>query len=54
VNAIEALPDDAFEDGSALEQSLGETVHGVFANNTYEHYPIHEGQLRAYAERIQG
>lgn len=45
---IENLPDSAFEAGSAIEQALDETIHGALANNTYEHWPIHEAQIREW------
>jgi hypothetical protein len=52
VDFIRSLPDCAFEPGNPLEVVLDETIHGTFANNTYEHYPIHEAQIREYADRI--
>src|SRR5262249_9578377 len=45
---IEQLPDPAFEAGSSIEQALDETIHGALANNTYEHWPIHEAQIREW------
>lgn len=48
---IQALPDSAFEANSPIEQHLDETVHGALANNTYEHWPIHEAQIRAWLDR---
>lgn len=49
LTCIKALPDSAFDAGSAVEQVLGETVHGALGNNTYEHWPVHEAQLRAWS-----
>lgn len=46
--AIGALPDDAFTPDNALEQVLGDRVSGAFANNTYEHYALHDAQIRAW------
>ena len=50
VDCVRSLPDSAFEADSAFEQALGDTVHGALANNTYEHWPIHEAQIRAWIE----
>ena len=47
---VESLPVHAFEAGNPIEQVLDETVHGALANNTYEHWPIHEAQIRAWVE----
>ena len=48
LDCVKHLPEAAFEAGSRIEQALGETVHGALANNTYEHWPIHEAQIRAW------
>ena len=50
LDCVKSLPHTAFEAGSAIEESLDETVHGALANNTYEHWPIHEAQIRAWIE----
>ena len=50
LECVKSLPKSAFEAGSAIEQALDETVHGTLANNTYEHWPIHEAQIRAWLE----
>jgi uncharacterized protein (TIGR03083 family) len=50
LDCVKTLPHSAFEAGSAIEQALDETIHGVLANNTYEHWPIHEAQIRAWIE----
>jgi uncharacterized protein (TIGR03083 family) len=48
VAAIEALSDADFASSSQLEQALGDTVAEAFSNNTFEHYPLHEAQIRAW------
>lgn len=48
LDCVKHLPDAAFEAGSTIEQMLDETVHGALANNTYEHWPIHEAQIREW------
>lgn len=48
---IKSLPDDAFEPGSALEKVLGESVTQALNNNTYDHYALHESELRAWMEQ---
>lgn len=48
LDCVKHLPDAAFEVDSSIEQKLDETVHGALANNTYEHWPIHEAQIRAW------
>ena len=50
LDCVKTLPHSAFEAGSAIELALEETVHGALANNTYEHWPIHEAQIRAWIE----
>lgn len=50
VDCVRSLPDSAFESDSAFEQALDDTVHGALANNTYEHWPIHEAQIREWIE----
>lgn len=47
---MQNLPDDAFEPGNRIEQLLDETIHSALANNTYEHWPIHEAQIRAWLD----
>jgi uncharacterized protein (TIGR03083 family) len=51
LECVKSLPKSAFEAGSPIEQALDDTVHGALANNTYEHWPIHEAQIRAWLER---
>jgi hypothetical protein len=48
LSCIERLPKSAFEADSAIERALDETIHGALANNTYEHWPIHEAQIREW------
>ena len=50
LECVKSLPKSAFEAGSSIEQALDDTVHGALANNTYEHWPIHEAQIRAWLE----
>ncbi|MEZ4669385.1 MAG: maleylpyruvate isomerase N-terminal domain-containing protein [Anaerolineae bacterium] len=50
IDMVENLADDAFMEGNAIEQILDETIHGALANNTYEHWPIHEAQIRMWME----
>jgi hypothetical protein len=45
---VEGLPAHAFEVGNPIEQALDETIHGALANNTYEHWPMHEAQIREW------
>ncbi len=52
IAAVESLPESAFEPENPLEQSLDETVAGTFGNNTYEHWPIHEAQIRLWIEQM--
>ena len=47
---VENLPDEAFEPGNRIEKTLNETIHGALANNTYEHWPMHEAQIRAWMD----
>lgn len=48
ITLVETLPEEAFEPGNRIEQVLEETIHGALANNTYEHWPMHEAQIRAW------
>lgn len=48
VQAIEALPDAAFEPDSELERRLDDTIAGAFGNNTWEQYHEHGEQIRAW------
>ncbi|MBI1280788.1 MAG: ClbS/DfsB family four-helix bundle protein [Anaerolineaceae bacterium] len=50
---VESLPVHAFEVGNPIEQALDETVHGALANNTYEHWPIHEAQIREWIDHVE-
>ena len=50
IDFVRTLPTSAFEAGSPIEQALDETIHGALANNTYEHWPIHEAQIRSWIE----
>jgi hypothetical protein len=51
VEMVKHLPDEAFQAGSQMERILEDTIHGVLANNTYEHWPIHAAQIREWIER---
>jgi hypothetical protein len=51
VGAISGLPDSAFQPNNPLEEAMGDHIAGVFGSNTYEHYPIHERQIRDWIER---
>jgi uncharacterized protein (TIGR03083 family) len=44
-DTISHLPEAAFEPGNPIETALDETIHGAVANNTYEHWPIHQAQI---------
>lgn len=48
---VQKLPDSAFEPDNPIERALDETIHGALANNTYEHWPIHEQQIRDWIEQ---
>lgn len=48
VACVHSLPESAFEADSQFEQALGDTVHGALANNTYDHWPVHEAQIRMW------
>lgn len=50
ITLVETLPDEAFEPDNRIEQILEETIHGALANNTYEHWPMHEAQIRMWME----
>lgn len=50
IDAVKSLPDAAFEPGSAVEQALNDTVVDALAGNTYDHYDVHETQLRAWLD----
>ena len=50
MSALEALPDEEFEPDSPLAQMLGDSVDGVFANNTYAHYAEHRFQIEAWLD----
>jgi len=50
VDYVKTLPDKAFEADSLFEQALGDTIHGALANNTYEHWPVHEAQIHEWIE----
>jgi hypothetical protein len=50
VRLVENLPDTAFEPDNALECLLEETIAGTLNNNTYDHYALHEAQIRAWVE----
>jgi hypothetical protein len=49
VAAVEDLTEIDFMPGSTLEQTLGDTVDGALANNTYAHYAEHLPELEALA-----
>jgi hypothetical protein len=48
---VESLPDSAFERDNELEKLLGDSIAGVLNNNTYDHYALHEGHIRAWMQR---
>lgn len=50
MDVVRQIPEEMFEPGHPLEQALGGTLYGVFANNTYMHWMIHEEQIRAWLE----
>ncbi len=50
LECVRSLPKSAFEAGSPIEQALDDSVQGALANNTYEHWPIHEAQIRTWLE----
>jgi hypothetical protein len=52
LECVKNLPDSAFEADSSFEQALDDTVHGALANNTYEHWPVHEAQIREWIEGL--
>jgi hypothetical protein len=52
VEMVEALRESDFAPGSALEQSLGDTIDGALANNTYAHYAEHLPRLEALVARV--
>ncbi|MBC7813670.1 MAG: maleylpyruvate isomerase N-terminal domain-containing protein [Burkholderiales bacterium] len=45
---VQSLPERAFEPDNELERILGDSVAGVLNNNTYDHYALHEGHIRAW------
>jgi hypothetical protein len=49
VAAVEELTEIDFTPGCALEQTLGDTVDGALANNTYAHYAEHLPELELLA-----
>ena len=51
LETVRELPDEAFKPDGRFEQALGDTVNGALANNTYEHWPVHEAQIRAWIEQ---
>ncbi len=50
LDCVKTLPKSAFEADSPFEKALNDTVEGALANNTYEHWPIHEAQIREWIE----
>ena len=52
INLVENLPNEAFEPDNRIEQVLEETVHGALSNNTYEHWSLHEAQIRAWIDTL--
>ena len=42
---VESLPDDVFRAPNAVIQTLGDTIDGALANNTYGHYAEHLPKL---------
>jgi hypothetical protein len=45
------LPESAYEPGGPVEQLLGDTLSGAFANNTWEHYALHRVDIEAWLAR---
>jgi hypothetical protein len=50
---VEALTADDFASGSALEQSLGDTIDGALATNTYAHYVEHTPRVEALVASVK-
>lgn len=50
---IATLPDSAFEPDADITIRLGDTIEGAFANNTYDHYVLHEAQIHDWANRMK-
>jgi hypothetical protein len=48
---VESLPASAFEPDNELEKLLDDSIAGVLNNNTYDHYALHEGHIRAWLQR---
>ncbi len=48
---VQKLSDEAFQPGGRIEQALGDTINGALAKNTYEHWLIHEAQIRQWIEQ---
>ncbi|MDX1995354.1 MAG: ClbS/DfsB family four-helix bundle protein [bacterium] len=53
VEYIRRLPDSAFQPGNEIEQQTGETIHGIFANNTYDHYALHLEQIQEWMRQTR-
>lgn len=54
VAAVAALREEDFAEGSALTATLGDTIDGALANNTYEHYAEHTPALLAWLAQQTG
>jgi len=52
VRMVWSLPDRAFEPGSSVERTLGDTVAGALNNNTYDHYALHREQIEMWLEQV--
>jgi hypothetical protein len=52
VGAIELLSSADFDPDGDVVQRLGDSVHGAFANNTYEHYVEHEREIRQWRAAV--
>lgn len=52
IQTIEGLDESQFTADSPLEMALGETIHGTFNNNTYDHYALHEAQIRIWMRTL--
>lgn len=52
-DTISSLPDSAFESDADITGLLGDTIHGTFADNTYEHYALHLDQIQSWVTRTK-
>jgi hypothetical protein len=52
VGAIELLSSADFDPDGDVAQRLGDSVHGAFASNTYDHYVEHEREIRQWMAAV--